>query len=69
MRWPRHKVTETGVTETGVTEAVATNLLPIVIPCHRVLPRSGDVGTYATRSFGRDAGKIKRRLLDLAAGG
>ena len=53
----------------AVGNAVATNPLPIVIPCHRVLPRSGNVGNYATRSFGRDGGKIKRRLLDLEAGG
>jgi|SRR5215207_8214270 len=39
--------------------ALATNPLPIVVPCHRVLPSSGALGNY------RGGPKMKRALLDL----
>lgn len=35
------------------------NMIPIIIPCHRVVPSSGGVGSYAGGSA------IKSRLLDL----
>lgn len=45
----------------AVGSACATNPLPVVIPCHRVLRSDGSLGGYAG---GLD---IKRRLLDLEA--
>jgi len=39
--------------------ALATNPLPIVVPCHRVLPSSGGVGNY------RGGSEAKERLLGL----
>jgi methylated-DNA-[protein]-cysteine S-methyltransferase len=39
--------------------ALATNPLPIVVPCHRVLPTSGGLGQY------RGGIAAKARLLDL----
>jgi methylated-DNA-[protein]-cysteine S-methyltransferase len=39
--------------------ALATNPLPIVVPCHRVLPASGALGAY------RGGPEMKRALLDL----
>src|SRR6185503_10396328 len=39
--------------------ALATNPLPIVVPCHRVLPSSGGLGNY------RGGVEAKARLLDL----
>lgn len=39
--------------------ALATNPLPIVVPCHRVLPVGGGLGGY------RGGGEAKARLLDL----
>ena len=41
----------------AVGSACATNPVPIVVPCHRVLPGSGGVGSYAG---GPD---VKRLLL------
>lgn len=38
--------------------ACAENPLPIVIPCHRVVPATGGVGSYAGGS------SMKRRLLE-----
>jgi methylated-DNA-[protein]-cysteine S-methyltransferase len=40
--------------------SMATNSLPIVIPCHRVLPSSGGVGNY-----GFHGPEYKERLLEL----
>ena len=38
----------------GASQAVGTamnlNPLPIIIPCHRILPSSGDIGEYASGS-------------------
>lgn len=42
--------------------ALAANPLPIVIPCHRVLPASGGIGAY------RGGAAAKGRLLALEAG-
>jgi methylated-DNA-[protein]-cysteine S-methyltransferase len=39
--------------------ALATNPLPIVVPCHRVLRRGGELGSY------RGGVEAKARLLDL----
>lgn len=43
----------------AVGTACGENPLPILIPCHRVLPSSGGIGGYAGGS------SLKRRLLDL----
>lgn len=42
----------------AVGTACAENPLPIIIPCHRVVPSSGGVGSYTGGSA------MKRRLLD-----
>ena len=39
--------------------ALATNPLPIVVPCHRVLPSSGELGSY------RGGAAAKAQLLAL----
>lgn len=39
--------------------ALATNPLPIVVPCHRVLPSGGGIGQY------RGGSEAKQRLLEL----
>jgi methylated-DNA-[protein]-cysteine S-methyltransferase len=43
--------------------ALATNPLPILLPCHRVLRSTGVIGPY------RGGTEAKRRLLSLEAGG
>jgi methylated-DNA-[protein]-cysteine S-methyltransferase len=45
----------------AVGSACATNPVPIIVPCHRVLPGSGGVGSYA------GGPERKRRLLALEA--
>jgi methylated-DNA-[protein]-cysteine S-methyltransferase len=45
----------------AVGSACATNPLPVVIPCHRVVRADGQVGAYLAGS------EIKHRLLDLEA--
>jgi O-6-methylguanine DNA methyltransferase len=42
----------------AVANYVARNILPFVVPCHRVVPASGGVGKYA---FGS---KLKREMLE-----
>lgn len=42
--------------------ALATNPLPILVPCHRVLRGTGKIGPY------RGGTEVKRRLLSLEAG-
>lgn len=42
--------------------ALATNPLPILVPCHRVLRVTGKIGPY------RGGTEVKRRLLSLEAG-
>jgi methylated-DNA-[protein]-cysteine S-methyltransferase len=50
----------------AVGNAVANNPIPILVPCHRVLPASGEIGSYAVRSLGNDKGsRVKRILLEL----
>lgn len=46
----------------AVGSACATNPIPIVIPCHRVLRSDGNIGNYGGGSA------VKRALLDLEAG-
>ena len=49
----------------AVGTAVATNPLPLIVPCHRVVPSSGKVGNYGMG--GRkpsSGGYMKRMLLD-----
>jgi len=49
----------------AVGTAVATNPLPLIIPCHRVVPASLRVGNYGM--CGRDptkGGYMKRKLLE-----
>jgi len=43
----------------AVARACATNPVPLVVPCHRVVPKTGGLGGYR---FGSDR---KRRLLEL----
>ncbi len=45
----------------AVGTAMRKNPLPIIVPCHRVLPSSGGVGRYMGE--GDDGEKIKRWLL------
>jgi methylated-DNA-[protein]-cysteine S-methyltransferase len=47
----------------AVGSACATNPLPIVVPCHRIVPSGGGIGAYLG---GADA---KRALLDLEEAG
>jgi methylated-DNA-[protein]-cysteine S-methyltransferase len=64
---PGHTITYGGLAaRTGrpgaaraVGTACATNPVPIVVPCHRVLPGSGGVGSYG------GGPELKRRLLAL----
>lgn len=42
----------------AVGNVCARNTLPIVIPCHRVLPSAGGIGSYTGGS------SLKKRLLD-----
>jgi methylated-DNA-[protein]-cysteine S-methyltransferase len=42
--------------------ALATNPLPILVPCHRVLRGTGKIGPY------RGGTEVKRELLSLEAG-
>ncbi len=50
----------------AVGNAVAQNHLPILVPCHRVLPASGGIGHYALRSLSDESGaRTKTYLLDL----
>lgn len=48
----------------AVAGAVAANPLPIILPCHRVLPKNGSLGNYALHSLpGEQGQQIKRELL------
>ena len=46
----------------AVGTACAENPIPIIIPCHRVVPTSGGIGSYAGGSA------MKQKLLDLENG-
>jgi O-6-methylguanine DNA methyltransferase len=47
-------------------QAMATNPVPLIIPCHRVIASSGKLGGFAG---GLHALDLKKRLLDLEGGG
>jgi methylated-DNA-[protein]-cysteine S-methyltransferase len=50
----------------AVGNAVAANPVPIVVPCHRVIRKSGDPGRYALRTLSDDTGRTtKTYLLEL----
>lgn len=49
----------------AVGNAVASNPIPIVVPCHRVVPASGEIGNYALRSLNGSGTETKRSLLAL----
>jgi methylated-DNA-[protein]-cysteine S-methyltransferase len=50
----------------AVGNALAVNPIPIVVPCHRVIRASGDVGSYALRTLDDETGRrTKRFLLEL----
>ncbi len=49
----------------AVGNAVALNPIPIIVPCHRIIPASGGIGSYSGGGT-REEGKIlKKRLLNL----
>lgn len=48
-------------TARAVGQALARNPLPVVIPCHRVITKSGRLGGFSNGL------ELKRRLLDLEA--
>jgi methylated-DNA-[protein]-cysteine S-methyltransferase len=49
----------------AVGNAVAKNPIPIIVPCHRVLPASGGLGNYSLRTMDQPSGvAIKKWLLD-----
>ena len=51
-----------------VASAVAGNPIPIIIPCHRIVPAHGGTGFYALRQLPANEGsRIKKILLDLEA--
>ena len=53
----------------AVGNAVAANPVVLLVPCHRVLPATGGIGSYARRSLTTEDGRrIKRLLLDLESG-
>jgi methylated-DNA-[protein]-cysteine S-methyltransferase len=45
----------------AVGQVMATNRIPLIIPCHRVVGSNGSLGGYSAR----DGLRMKRRLLDL----
>lgn len=59
-RWLAEKVDKPGAAR-AVGQALGKNRLPIIIPCHRVISRSGDLGGF-TGSI-----EVKRHLLNLEA--
>lgn len=53
----------------AVGNAVAINPVAIVVPCHRIVSASGDIGSYARRSLDPETGRsIKAYLLSLEGG-
>ena len=48
----------------AVGSCMAANRIPLIIPCHRVLPADGRVGAFS----GPGGAKTKQRLLALEAG-
>lgn len=49
----------------AVGNAVASNPIPILVPCHRVVPASGEIGNYALRTLNGSGTETKRSLLAL----
>ncbi len=49
----------------AVGGALATNPIPIILPCHRVIRHDGGLGEYALRSLGPAGREVKRALLRL----
>lgn len=47
----------------AVGGAIARNPVPILVPCHRVLPASGGIGSYALRSLPDGSGTDTKRFL------
>ncbi len=47
----------------AVANAVANNPLPLIIPCHRVVPLSGGIGNYSLKSLPAEAGKKTKAWL------
>jgi methylated-DNA-[protein]-cysteine S-methyltransferase len=53
----------------AVGNAVAANPVALLVPCHRVIPSTGGIGSYARRGLDeRDGRRIKRLLLELESG-
>jgi len=46
----------------AVGNALNKNPFPIIVPCHRVVPKDGSIGEYA---FGKD---LKKKLLEIEVG-
>jgi methylated-DNA-[protein]-cysteine S-methyltransferase len=75
LRIPRGRVTTYGAIAKrlggkryarAVGTAVATNPLPLIVPCHRVVPASLKVGNYGMGGREPSTGAyMKRRLLEL----
>jgi methylated-DNA-[protein]-cysteine S-methyltransferase len=59
-QWLAEKVGKPGAAR-AIGQALGKNKLPIIIPCHRVISRSGDLGGF------RGGLEMKRRLLNLEA--
>lgn len=54
----------------AVGSAVGKNPVAIIVPCHRVVRASGDMGNYALHTLPPEKGRdIKRHLLALERGG
>lgn len=56
--WVAERVGKPGAWR-AVGNSLNKNPFPIIVPCHRVVPKDGSIGEYA---FGRD---LKRKLLEM----
>ena len=52
----------------AVGTAVGTNPLPLIIPCHRVINKSGKLGGFSAAGGGEAGITIKQQLLSLEQG-
>lgn len=52
----------------AVGTAMATNPLPLVVPCHRVIRADGLIGEYGAGGPGRKAQMLAREGVDLVEG-